>query len=61
MAQETDSNEHMNVQFYTTRYDMASGQLMAVLGKDFQSMKKEGFGQSAGEERQGERGENAHR
>lgn len=44
MAQETDSNEHMNVQFYTTRYDMASGQLMASLGQDFQSMKSKGIG-----------------
>lgn len=26
MAQEVDSNGHMNVQFYTTKYDMASGQ-----------------------------------
>lgn len=44
MAQETDSNEHMNVQFYTTRFDMASGQFLAVLGKDFQKMKAEKIG-----------------
>lgn len=39
MAQEVDSNGHMNVQYYTTRYDMASGQLMAYLGIDFTKMK----------------------
>jgi acyl-CoA thioester hydrolase len=44
MAQETDSNEHMNVQFYTTKYDMASGQLMAALGQDFQTMKAQNKG-----------------
>lgn len=39
MAQEVDSNGHMNVQFYTTKYDMASGQFMAQLGIDFTQMK----------------------
>lgn len=39
MAQETDSNEHMNVQFYTTKYDIASAQFMAALGFDFQEQK----------------------
>lgn len=39
MAQETDSNEHMNVQFYTTKYDMASGQFLANLVSDIQAFK----------------------
>ena len=36
MADEIDSNGHMNVQFYTKKFDMASGQLLARLGFDFQ-------------------------
>ncbi len=39
MAQEVDSNGHMNVQFYTTKFDMASGQFMASIGIDFTKMK----------------------
>ena len=44
MAQEVDSNNHMNVQFYTTRFDMASGQFLAHLGYDFQEFKAKGNG-----------------
>lgn len=44
MAQEVDSNGHMNVQFYTTKYDMASGQFMASLGIDFQERKRQKLG-----------------
>ena len=36
MAHEIDSNKHMNVQYYTTRFDQASGQFLAQLGFDFQ-------------------------
>ncbi len=39
MAQEVDSNGHMNVQFYTTKFHMASGQFMASIGIDFTKMK----------------------
>lgn len=39
MAQETDSNEHMNVQFYTTKFDQATGQLLALIGYDPQEVK----------------------
>ncbi len=44
MAQEVDSNGHMNVQFYTTKYDMASGQFMASLGIDFKERKRQQLG-----------------
>ena len=44
MAQEVDSNGHMNVQYYTTKYDMASGQFMARLGVDFQKQKQKKLG-----------------
>ena len=44
MAQETDSNDHMNVQFYTTKYDMASGQFLAQLGYDLQGFKNKNLG-----------------
>lgn len=44
MAQEVDSNGHMNVQFYTTKFDMASGQFMASLGFDLQEQKRRKLG-----------------
>ncbi len=44
MAQEVDSNGHMNVQFYTTKYDMASGQFLAKLGIDYQEQKRRKLG-----------------
>ncbi|NET35061.1 MAG: acyl-CoA thioesterase [Cyanothece sp. SIO1E1] len=44
MAQEVDSNGHMNVQFYTTKYDIASGQFMAKLGIDYQEQKRRKLG-----------------
>ena len=44
MAQETDSNDHLNVQFYTTRFDMATGQFMTYLGYDISEMKARNLG-----------------
>lgn len=44
MAQEVDSNGHMNVQFYTTKYDQAGGQFMALLGVDFNKFKGNNLG-----------------
>ncbi len=44
MAQETDSNGHMNVQFYTTRYDQATAQFMAQIGIDFHEIKRRNLG-----------------
>ena len=44
MADELDSNNHMNVQFYTKKFDMASGQLLAILGFSFQNKMREDIG-----------------
>ena len=38
MDDELDSNNHMNVQFYTKKFDIASGQLLARLGFDYQDI-----------------------
>ena len=44
MAQETDSNGHMNVQFYTQKYDQASGQYLTRLGYAFGDMTRQNLG-----------------
>ena len=44
MAHEVDSNAHMNVQYYTTRFDQANGQLLAKLGFDLQAQKSSDIG-----------------
>ena len=44
MAQETDSNGHMNVQFYTQKFDQASGQHLTRLGFEFNDLSKENLG-----------------
>lgn len=44
MAHEVDSNAHMNVQYYTTRFDQANGQLLAKMGFDLQAQKLSNIG-----------------
>ena len=44
MTDEIDSNGHMNVQFYTKKFDLASGQLLARIGYDFQDDMHENTG-----------------
>lgn len=44
MSQETDSNDHMNVQFYTTKFDQATGQLLTLLGLDLGELKLQNWG-----------------
>lgn len=44
MAQETDSNGHMNVQFYTQKFDQASGQFLTRLGYSFKDLAGENLG-----------------
>jgi len=44
MRDELDSNDHMNVQYYTKKFDLASGQFLARIGFDYQdSMDNLGF------------------
>ena len=43
MANETDSNQHMNVQFYTRKYDEATGVMLTHLGT-LQSLKERNWG-----------------
>lgn len=44
LAQETDSNGHMNVQFYTLKFDQATGQHLTRLGFDFVDLHKKNLG-----------------
>ena len=44
MAQETDSNGHMNVQYYTQKFDQASGQHLTRLGFEFNDLSKDNLG-----------------
>jgi len=44
MQDELDSNDHMNVQYYTKKFDLASGQLLARLGFDYQDKMEDNYG-----------------
>lgn len=44
MANETDSNNHMNVQFYTRKFDEATGVLFAELGLEYKQLTQRNLG-----------------
>jgi len=44
MADETDSNGHMNVQYYTKKFDMASGQFLARVGFAYKELMEQNLG-----------------
>lgn len=44
MANETDSNNHMNVQFYTRKFDEATGVFLAQLGFQYDSLTTRNWG-----------------
>ena len=44
MANETDSNQHMNVQYYTRKFDEATGVLLSHLGYTLNEMKEKNWG-----------------
>ena len=44
MANETDSNKHMNVQFYTRKFDEATGVYLAQLGFQYDSLTARNWG-----------------
>lgn len=44
MSDETDSNDHMNVQYYTKKFDMASGQFFARLGFNYKELSNNTLG-----------------
>ena len=44
MAQEIDSNGHMNVQFYSRKFDAATAQFMMLIGHDLKEFKSQELG-----------------
>ena len=44
MAQEIDSNGHMNVQFYSRKFDAATAQFMMLIGHDLKEFKAQELG-----------------
>ncbi len=44
MAQEIDSNGHMNVQFYSRKFDAATAQFMIIVGHDLKQFRSEDLG-----------------
>ena len=44
MAQEIDSNGHMNVQFYSRKFDAATAQFMTLIGFDLNELRSQDHG-----------------